>query len=197
MTTIVFDLGGVLVSPTDQVELLATAIGITPEQAVELYWARDHYDAGCEELAYWGPIFEHFGRSCSPELAEELGWGDARSWSRIRPAALANLRELHERGVHVAVLSNAPVKMKAVLDECEWRSLYQELFVSGVMGVVKPQREIYDAMATGMGVEPGEIHFIDDRQPNVDGARAAGWNAHLWTSDEDARAWLVGLGLLD
>lgn len=193
---VVFDLGGVLVSPTDQVDHLAEALGVSPDEARDAYWARDAYDAGCSELDYWGPIFERFGVPLTPELAEDLGWYDARAWGRIRPEVLAILEELHEAGVHVAVLSNAPVKMAAVLEEAPWRSLYSELFVSGLLGMVKPHREIYDAVAEGLGVPAGRIHFIDDRQPNVDGAVAAGWNAELWTSDEDTREWLVGLGVL-
>lgn len=193
---IVFDLGGVLVSPTDQVAQLASALGVGEAEAYDHYWGRKAYDAGCVERDYWGPIFERFDVELSDERAEELGWADARAWSRIRPEARSILRDLHAAGVHTAVLSNAPVKMHAVLEECDWRSLYRELFVSGVMGVAKPDRAIYDRVAEGLGVEPGRIWFIDDRQANVDAAVDAGWHAQLWTSDADTRTWLQGLGLL-
>ena len=38
---------------------------------------------------------------------------------------------------------------------------------------------------------PAEIAFIDDRMPNVDGAAALGWQAHLWVDDADSLAWLA------
>jgi FMN phosphatase YigB (HAD superfamily) len=38
------------------------------------------------------------------------------------------------------------------------------------------------------------VAFIDDRLPNVEGAFAFGWQAHLWQSDADSLAWLNSLG---
>jgi 2-haloacid dehalogenase len=53
--------------------------------------------------------------------------------------------------------------------------------VSGEIGVIKPERGIYDHHAKTFGLEPAASLFIDDSQKNVDGARAAGWQAVLFT----------------
>ena len=50
------------------------------------------------------------------------------------------------------------------------------------IGVMKPDREIYDRSADLAQVAPEKIFFTDDRQENVDGAIAAGWQSVLFKS---------------
>jgi 2-haloacid dehalogenase len=49
--------------------------------------------------------------------------------------------------------------------------------VSGELGLLKPDRAIFDRHAAAFGLEPSATLFIDDSAKNVDGAIAAGWNA--------------------
>jgi len=49
--------------------------------------------------------------------------------------------------------------------------------VSGVVRLIKPDREIYDHHAASFGLDPQATLFIDDSPKNVEGARAAGWQA--------------------
>ena len=65
--------------------------------------------------------------------------------------------------------------------------------VSGEIGMIKPERGIYDHHVQTFGLEPAASLFIDDSQKNVDGARAAGWQAVLFT---DAGALETDLGRL-
>ena len=53
--------------------------------------------------------------------------------------------------------------------------------VSGEIGIIKPERAIYDHHVAAFGLEPQATLFIDDSQKNVDGAKAAGWQAVLFT----------------
>jgi 2-haloacid dehalogenase len=61
--------------------------------------------------------------------------------------------------------------------------------VSGEIGMIKPERGIYDHHAAAFGLEPSATIFIDDSQKNVDAAKAAGWQAVLFqnakTLEED------------
>lgn len=49
--------------------------------------------------------------------------------------------------------------------------------VSGDIGLIKPDREIYERHATDFGLEPAATLFIDDAPKNVKGAIDAGWQA--------------------
>lgn len=52
--------------------------------------------------------------------------------------------------------------------------------VSGLVGVVKPDPEIYRLHAESFGLDNEAILFFDDRPANVQGAKAVGWNAEVY-----------------
>lgn len=67
--------------------------------------------------------------------------------------------------------------------------------VSGEIGLIKPDEAIYDKHAGDFGLEPAHTVFIDDSYANVEGARAAGWQAVHFTGAEKLKADLAALGV--
>jgi len=67
--------------------------------------------------------------------------------------------------------------------------------VSGDVRLIKPDREIYDHHAASFGLEPAAILFIDDNAANVEGAKAAGWQAVQFVNAERLRDDLQRYGL--
>jgi len=194
---VVFDLGEVLASPPSLLSTLAFRIGTTADQLDSLYWNdRDAYDAGASATRYWTPIVESVGRPKDAEQLDELANLDAQTWSELRPSARQLLRDCRASGTTVAILSNSPHAMQIAADGAPWRDDVDHLFISATMGLVKPDPEIYATVAESLALGGSHIAFIDDKQKNIDGARAAGWHTHLWVDDADTRAWLVGLGIV-
>ena len=68
--------------------------------------------------------------------------------------------------------------------------------VSGELGLLKPDREIYDHHAAAFGLEPAATLFIDDSQKNVEGAIAAGWNAVQFTGADKLKTDLAAYGIV-
>ncbi len=68
--------------------------------------------------------------------------------------------------------------------------------VSGKVGLTKPDRRIFDLFCHRAGLRHGDCLFIDDSAANVDGARAAGLDAHCFTTPEALEADLVQRELL-
>lgn len=173
-------------------------MGTTADRLAAHYWRdRADYDAGIPAQQYWAPIVAATGGSGDAQLFNDLALLDARIWSGIRPSAWQLLRDCRGAGVTVVILSNSPHAMQTVADGAPWRVDTDHVFISASMGLVKPDAAIYRAVAGRLGLDGDEIAFIDDKQVNVDGALALGWQAHLWVSDDDTRAWLLGLGVLD
>ena len=69
-------------------------------------------------------------------------------------------------------------------------------FLSFELGVVKPDRALFDRVAELVAVPRDEVLFLDDNQINVDGARAAGFRAERTRGVAEARAALVAAGVL-
>lgn len=69
--------------------------------------------------------------------------------------------------------------------------------VSGEVGLIKPDVRIYERHAADFGLDPAASLFIDDSEKNVEGAKAAGWQAVHFTGAEKLRADLREHGLPD
>lgn len=91
---------------------------------------------------------------------------------------------LRATGRRLGILSNT---CEAHWEFCAGRfPLLAEAFDVAVLsyrlGLLKPERAIYEAASELAGVSPGEIFFIDDRAENVAGALDAGFDAARFTS---------------
>jgi 2-haloacid dehalogenase len=73
---------------------------------------------------------------------------------------------------------------------------FRGITVSGREGMVKPDRALYARHAERFGLDPATTLFFDDSQKNVDGARAAGWQAELFTTPGQMRADLERHGIV-
>ncbi|MBZ9789482.1 HAD family phosphatase [Rhizobium sp. 3T7] len=67
--------------------------------------------------------------------------------------------------------------------------------VSGDVGLIKPDIAIYETHAKSFGLNPAATIFIDDSAPNVEGAKAAGWDAVLFTGADQLRTDLAARGV--
>lgn len=69
---------------------------------------------------------------------------------------------------------------------------FRHLVFSGDLRLAKPDTQIWAALLGALGAGPASCLFVDDRRPNVDGARRAGMHAHLWSSATALRPELLG-----
>lgn len=67
--------------------------------------------------------------------------------------------------------------------------------VSARVGLLKPQREIYEHHAEAFGLDPKYCLFIDDSAANVEGAKACGWQAVQFTTPGKLKEDLADYGL--
>ena len=67
--------------------------------------------------------------------------------------------------------------------------------VSGEVGLIKPDKAIYDRHVADFGLEPAASLFIDDSAKNVKGAIDAGWQAVLFEGAQKLEADLRRLGV--
>ena len=194
---VIFDLGRTLASGEGVISEPATLLGVDPERFAALYAAgREAYDLGDSDATYWTPILEGLGHPATPENIARLADLDASLWLRLRPTARQLLADVREAGRRVAILSNAPFSIDQRLVNADFADEADAWFVSASMGVAKPQLAAYRRVTEVLGYAPEEIAFVDNLPVNVEAARRAGWQAFVWTSDAEVRAWLVELGVL-
>ncbi|UYV17310.1 HAD-IA family hydrolase [Porphyrobacter sp. ULC335] len=73
---------------------------------------------------------------------------------------------------------------------------FEDIIVSGVEKVAKPQARIYEIVEERSGREGAALFFTDDNPDNIAAAKARGWDAHLFTDAGALEAQLVAAGLL-
>ena len=199
ITTAVFDVGKVLfewdlrhlfaklITDKDELEYFVTVI-VTPE------WHFQH-DAG---RALDDMVAERIA-----EFPEYAAWIAAYSnrFNETIPGpvtgSLEIVQELAERGVPLFAITNFGAKFwdmfrptQPIFDH------FQDIIVSGVEKLVKPDPAIYMLALQRFGLKSGEAIFIDDNHDNVISARENGFVAHHFTDADSLRRELIALDLL-
>ena len=59
-------------------------------------------------------------------------------------------------------------------------SFFDGFIISAEHKLLKPEKEIYEALYEKFSLKPEECFFIDDVQKNIDGARATGMDGHCY-----------------
>lgn len=107
------------------------------------------------------------------------------------PDSVALLDELVERGVPVYGLSNMSAPIFALLQSRydHWNR-FHGIVISGEVGLVKPEPEIFHHIAERYGLIPAETVFIDDHLPNIESARRLGFRTIHFANAEQCRGEL-------
>lgn len=163
--------------------------------AVDLHAMNDRVDRGenfrdmVVETAEANPAFRD----------EILLWHD--DWllmaSPAIPRSVTLLRNLRRRGVAVFALSNFGIETFDIAKpEYPFLTEFDRSYISGHMGVTKPDAEIYARVEADCGLAPEVLLFADDRADNIAAAATRGWQTHLFEGPERWAKRLVAEGLL-
>jgi HAD superfamily hydrolase (TIGR01509 family) len=104
------------------------------------------------------------------------------------PDSIALLDELAERGVPLYGLSNMSAPVFALLKSRygHWNR-FRGIVVSGEVGLVKPDPEIFHHLVERHDLVPAETVFIDDHLPNIESARRLGFRTIHFADAEQCR----------
>ncbi|MGJ8624977.1 MAG: HAD family hydrolase [Yoonia sp.] len=195
---VVFDIGNVLIEWQPE-RFFDQAIGVDRRQAffdaIDLHGMNDRVDRG---ETFRDVIDETIGTH--PDWADELTmWHDR--WINMAGPAIDHsvrlLRALRRAGHPVFALSNFGIQTFDIgLREYPFLEEFDKRYISGHMGVIKPDSAIYEMAEQDCGIAPAGLLFADDRHDNITAAAARGWQTHLFEGSEGWAARLVAEGLL-
>lgn len=195
---VVFDIGNVLVGWQPE-DFYDRAIGLERRRQlfaeVDLYSMNAAVDAGAPLRAT-----VHACAAQHPQWAAEIQlWHDR--WSdMLHPrieGSIALLRALRRSGVPVFALTNfGQDTFEMARGSVDFLNEFDREYVSGRLGVMKPDPQIYALVEADCGVAPGGLLFADDKAENIAAAAARGWQVHHFTTWEGWAAQLVAAGLL-
>lgn len=194
---VLFDYGEVISkepSPEARAALVRLA-GVSTEAFWPAYWEhRDDLDRGTlSTREYWARIAEAVGADWSPARVQELYVADFTSWIGVNPDVLTIIDELSASGTRLALLSNAGFDYGDHFRFSPLGGYFERVFVSAEMRMLKPEAEIYETVVAELGMDASQVVFIDNREVNIDGARAVGLTGHVFRGAAELRAFLEEL----
>ncbi len=142
------------------------------------------------EQAIWQHLAERF--NLNPAQVDELEH-DFWSGDRLNEQLVEFIKALRP-WYRTAILSNAWSGARGIFTQ-EYRldRVFDELFISAELGLVKPDPRIYRLVTERLDVRPEECVFLDDFKENVAAAEQAGMKAILFRSTQQAIADMTAL----
>jgi glucose-1-phosphatase len=146
----------------------------------------------CGELdhdAFGAALGEQLG---NPEAAAEF----VAMRAEVDPDAVALVRALQSL-MPVALLTNGSLRTRDELADAGLHDAFDHVFNSAETGVPKPEGRAHLNVVEALGRPAASTAFIDDHQPNVDGAMAAGLVGHRYEGLYEVRSFLGAHGIVD
>ena len=199
-TAVVFDVGGVLIdwNPRHLYRELFDGDGPAMEHFLthvcSPVWNLMQ-DAGRPFAEGVAELSRRFPEHAALIAAYDTRWEDMVAGAIDETVAI--LRALEASETPLYCLTNfSTEKLPLCMRRFDFFEAFDGIVVSGEIGMVKPDRAIYDHLVGTYGLTPSQCLFIDDNQDNVAGARSAGWQALQYVSPGQLRQELSDRGLL-
>lgn len=182
INAVIFDIGNVLISWQPEAffdRVIGPARRRAMFAAVDLHGMNDQVDRGAN---FRDTVYETAARY--PAFADEIKlWHDR--WIEMAAPVIAHsvrlLLALRAAGVPVFALTNFGIQTFAIAEPVyPFLSQFDRRYISGHMGVIKPEAEIYARVEADCGLAPESLLFADDRAENIAAAAARGWQTHLF-----------------
>jgi len=195
---VIFDIGNVL-------------IAWNPEAYYDRIVGRDRRIAFFDQIAFFDLMNQMDAGAPFAETIEDWAlanpeWGaELRmlrdNWCDVAQPAIDHsvrlLAALRARETPVFALTNfGSQNFPLSVAQFPFLGTFDRTYVSGDMGLIKPDPAIYAAVEADCGLPPQSLLFADDRAENIAAARARGWQGHLFEHPQGWADRLVAAGLL-
>jgi putative hydrolase of the HAD superfamily len=182
-----FDYGGVLAEEgfTAGLKGIALANGLDPDyffkRATEIIYGCGYVTGKGSAADYWELVRREFSiKGADDELSSEI-----ISRFILRPGMLAKVRAIKRRGMGAAILSDQTDWLDILDRRDNFLAEFDPVLNSYYLGSTKREPATFIEAARIIGVNPGEIIFVDDNPGHIDRAAALGLETHLFTSEDD------------
>lgn len=196
---VVFDLGGVLVE-WDPRRLYRKMF----DDDAEMEWFLEHVctPAWNAELDRGRPFVDAVAEltAIHPGYAAQIDAYRTR-WEEMLGDEIEGtgrmVSEVRAHGVPVYALTNWSAETFPVARaRFSCFDLFDGIVVSGHVGAVKPEREIFDIARERFSLDPASTLFVDDSEANVRAASGLGFQTHHFRTPSALRDALAATGLL-
>jgi putative hydrolase of the HAD superfamily len=199
ISAVILDYGKVLARcPTpEEFGRMAKMFNVDFESFYKLWEASrgsyDRDDFTAEE--YWLKMAAKTNTSLDGRQIETLRKVEVEIWTYMNPGMLDWVSRLRAGGIKTGLLSNMPWDLVNHLrTNGQWMENFDFKTFSAEVRLIKPAPGIYQHTLDGLAISAPEALFIDDRENNIQAARALGMHAIQFQSIGQLKHDLEALG---
>jgi putative hydrolase of the HAD superfamily len=175
------DFGGVLTTNVfDSFRAFSVAEGLHPDTVKRTFRENPQALGELRKLERGEVSVEEFEQRFAPHLGITRHAGLVeRLFAGVGPdePMVEAVRRGHDAGIKTAVVSNS--WGDTTYDTVDWEGLFDEIVISGEVGLHKPEPAIFELACSRLDLPPSECVFVDDLRENCAGAEAVGMTAIL------------------
>jgi len=147
------------------------------------------FKEGVADLSTQFPHHSHLIQAYHDNWKDSIG---VAHWETV-----AIMKQLKAKGYPLYGLSNwSPETFPYAREKYDFLNLLDDMVISGYVGYVKPEPEIYHIILEKIGMPAQDCLFIDDSLPNIKQANTMGFNTIHFASPEKLKKEITQLGLL-
>ena len=200
ITTIFFDIGGVLIDihPERTLQYLSDCTDVSVKDVRKCFpmEAYNQYEKGnLTDKEWFLAIKESLPQPCC--LKESDFW---HAWKLLLGDERDTVNFLQKLSDNYSIWLLSNTNPKHIRDEIEKRYTFPNLVSGSVysfnVGLRKPHKEIYLTAAKLAGTQPADSIFIDDMAENIDAATEVGFTGIQYFSTEQLIEDLTQLGII-
>ncbi len=195
---VLFDFGGVIAEEGffEGLKAIGRAHGLDPEQffhdAAGLIYRTGYVLGTAEEKGYWAALRSETGiTGTDDELRQEL-----LKRFTLRPWMVELVRKIRSTLPNVSILSDQTNWLDELNERDDFFKEFDQVFNSYHLGKGKMDATIFTDIASRLGVDPGEIVFIDDNEGHIERARSSGLRAIHYHGRDALMRELESMGVL-
>ncbi|WP_298445287.1 HAD family phosphatase [Ferrimicrobium sp.] len=118
-------------------------------------------------------------------------------WGSVSVPLVTLLNQCNEAGIPTYAATNWPGEYwDEAVATFPFLQTFDGILVSGLIGLIKPSIEFFEALTDSFGLNPGQTIFIDDRADNVRAAATAGYRSHRYVGAEALLLFLADNGII-
>jgi putative hydrolase of the HAD superfamily len=187
---VLFDFGGVLAEEgfVNGLRALGDEQGIDPESVVragvDQVFATGFVLGKASEETFWQAMRDQVGLTGTDDHFRDT----ILNRFVLRPWMLELVRKISSWNIGCAILSDQVSWLDTLDQRHNFSPLFDQVFNSYALGRSKKDPELFNLVASWLGITPEQALFIDDSEGNVERARNQGLQTILYTGREDFMA---------
>ncbi len=177
-----FDLDGVFFTKTGFAGFKESLISLgAAKEAVEFYFHKEPMEefkrGEIEESDFWEEAVKYLGLNVSPDVLINL----LPQKYEINDEVLEYIQKLKQKGIKTCICSNNFITR---VQKLEKRFHFLQNFDCAVfsyqVGVLKPNKEIFESLLKELNIQPSELIYSDDTEDKLSAAKELGIQTHLY-----------------